>query len=63
MGVFIPDTSVVDWHDNYMAKMARFYPIAEQVLGGDPGQHSYGTTLLLEHIDQLSVQWQGLGEK
>jgi hypothetical protein len=50
MGVFIPNTFIVDWHVNYMAKMAQFCPIAEQVFGGDLGQHSYGTKLLLGHI-------------
>ena len=54
VGVFISDMSIIDWHDNFMAKMAQFYPIVEKAFGGDPGQHSYGTKLLLEHIDPMN---------
>lgn len=63
MGVFIPESAIVDWHNKMKLRMPAVFPIDEHAFGDDPGQHPYGTKL---HFDDhpwknctvLGSRWQ-----
>ncbi len=45
VGVFIPDSAIVDWHDKMKVRMPEVFPMDEKAFGNDPGHHPYGTKL------------------